>query len=358
MTTVHAVLPDGVDDPRRPSGGNVYDRRVLDGLRDLGWEVREHLVPTPWPRRDDGAGLLATTLAGLPEDALTLVDGLVLSAGAEAVAGAAERLRLVVLSHMPLGFVDPALAPAEGRVLGRAAGAVVTSGWTRDWLVGRYAVPLGRVRVVRPGVDPAPEVAGSAAGTRLLCVGAVTRGKGHDLLVAALAQVADLPWQCTCVGATDLDPGFARDVQRAVRERGLGSRVELVGPRTGDGLRSAYAAADVLVLASRAETYGMVLAEALARSLPVVTADVGGVREALGDGPDLPGLLVPPEDPGALAGALREWLTDAHLRDRLRDRARDRRAALPTWRSSVRGLAAALSALRSEPPPGRIRTAR
>lgn len=358
MTTVHAVLPDGVDDPRRPSGGNVYDRRVLDGLRDLGWEVREHLVPTPWPRRDDDAGVLETTLVGLPDDALTLVDGLVLSAGAEAVAAAAERLRLVVLSHMPLGFADPALAPAEGRVLGSAAGAVVTSGWTRDWLVGRYAVPPGRVRVVRPGVDPVPEVAGTPDGTRLMCVGAVTRGKGQDLLVAALAEVADLPWRCTCVGATDVDPGFARDVRRAVRERGLGSRVDLVGSRTGDGLRAAYAAADVLVLPSRAETYGMVLGEALARSLPVVTADVGGVREALGDGPELPGLLVPPEDAGALAGALRAWLADADLRERLRDRARDRRAALPTWQTSARGLADALSSFLSEPPPGGIRTAR
>ena len=94
--------------------------------------------------------------------------------------------------------------------------------------------------------------------------------------------------------------------------------MRFAGPRTGADLERSYAAADLLVLASRAETYGMVVTEALARGLPVVAAEVGGLTEALGHGADgiRPGLLVPPDDPAALGAALRAWLGDAELRER------------------------------------------
>src|SRR6185312_12567948 len=118
-----------------------------------------------------------------------------------------------------------------------------------------------------------------------------------------------------CVGSLDRDPEFAERVRRQVLDGGLDRRVSFPGPRTGAELDHAYASADLLVLASRAETYGMVVTEALARGLPVVAADVGGVGEALGHGADgrRPGLLVPPGDPAALRQALRAWLADPGL---------------------------------------------
>jgi glycosyltransferase involved in cell wall biosynthesis len=162
--------------------------------------------------------------------------------------------------------------------------------------------------------------------------------KGQDLLLEALAEVRDLPWTWTCAGSTSVDRDFtARLVDRAT-EVGLDDRVDLVGPLTGDRLEQAYAAADLLVLPSRAETYGMVVTEALARGLSVVAHDVGGVREALGPGPGAPGLLVPP-DPGALAAALRRWLSEPALRDDLRALARRRGAELTGW-SVTAGLVA------------------
>ena len=361
MSTVHAVLPGGVDDPRRPSGGNVYDRRVLDALRDLGWEVREHLVPTPWPGVDPAArGLLESVLGDCPDGALVLVDGLVVSAGPEVLAAAGARLRLVVLSHLPLGHADPAAAPGERAVMAQASGVVATSRWTRDWLVAHTGVPARRMHVAVPGVDPAAIAPGTEAGHELLCVAAVTPGKGHDVLLAALRGVCDLPWRCTCVGALDVDPPFAAGLQQAVAEHGLGDRLRFTGPLTGDALDRAYGAADVLVLPSRAETYGMVLAEALAHGLPVVCTDVGGVAEALGPGgdEDRPGLLVPGGDAVALADALRAWLSEPALRGRLRGSARRRRGSLAGWPEAARALSEALSAVRSEPPRRPIRMGR
>ena len=201
------------------------------------------------------------------------------------------------------------------------------------------------MHVAEPGVDAAGLAPGTAAGDALLCVAAVTPDKGHDVLLDALATAADLRWRCACVGSLDRDPAFADGVRRATRTKGLGDRVRFAGPRCGPDLDRAYAAADLLVLASHAETYGMVVTEALARGLPVLAADVGGVTEALGHGDDgtRPGLLVPAGDPAALGAALRAWLGDAELRGRLRRAARERRAALRGWPATTSVLAGVLA---------------
>src|SRR6202042_3941777 len=161
----------------------------------------------------------------------------------------------------------------------------------------------------------------------LLSVAAVVPDKGHGALLDGLATISDLSWHWNCVGSVDRDPEFVEALRRRSRERGLVDRVRFAGAATGADLDHAYAAADVMVLASRAETYGMVVTEALARGLPVIAADVGGVREAVGEvaGGIRPGLLVPPEDAAALGAALRGWLGDAELRARLRRAARERR---------------------------------
>ena len=187
------------------------------------------------------------------------------------------------------------------------------------------------------GVHAADLATGTAVGGELLCVAAVTPVKGHDVLLAALATVADLSWRCVCVGSLDRDPTFAAGVRREARERGLVGRVRFTGVETGGDLDACYAAADLLVLTSRAETYGMVVTEALARGLPVVATAVGGLPEALGRGADgsRPGLLVPAGDPATFGAALRDWLVDDDLRRRLRRAAHERRGSLPDWSTTT-----------------------
>jgi glycosyltransferase involved in cell wall biosynthesis len=351
VTEVHVVVPEGIDDPARPSGGNTYDRRVCRGLAALGWAVHEHAVPGAWPRPGEaGHAALARTVRRIPDGAVVLLDGLIASTAPGALVPQAGRLRQVVLVHMPLGHRPPdheagAVRAREREVLAAAAAVVTTSAWTRRRLGELYALPADRVHVTEPGVDSACLAPGTVAGDALLCVAALTPHKGHDVLLDGLAMATDLSWHCTCVGSLVRDPAFADRVRRRARNSGLGDRVRFPGPRSGPELDGAYAAADLLVLASHAETYGMVVTEALARGLPVLATEVGGVTEALGQGEDgtRPGLLVPPGDPAALGAALRTWLGDTELRGRLRRAARERRASLRRWPATASVLAGVLA---------------
>jgi glycosyltransferase involved in cell wall biosynthesis len=342
VTEVHVIVPEGIDDPARPSGGNIYDRRVCDGLAALGWTVRERAV------RD--AVALARAVRRIPDGAVVLLDGLIASTAPEALVPHASRLRLVVLVHMPLGHRPPddeagAVRARERDVLAAAAAVVTTSAWTRRRLGELYALPGDRVHVAEPGVDAADLAPGTSDGGSLLCVAALTPDKGHDVLLDGLAMATDLSWRCTCVGSLVRDPAFADGVRRRARELGLGDRVGFPGALSGQKLDRAYAAADLLVLASHAETYGMVVTEALSRGLPVLATEVGGVTEALGHGDDgtRPGLLVPAGDPAAFSAALSAWLEDAELRDRLRLAARGRRARLRPWTATASAVANVLA---------------
>lgn len=351
MTIVHVVVPDGIDDPARPSGGNVYDRQVARGLIVIGWTVHQHAVPGDWPRPDATAlASLDRVLERIPDDAIVLLDGLVACTAPAVLVPLAGRLRLVVLVHMPLGHRPAPDAAAEIRtrertVLWAATAVVTTSSWSRRRLRELYALPSSRVHVAPPAVDAADLATGTSTGEMLICVAAVTFDKGHDLLLDALTAMPELSWRCVCVGSLDRDRAFAERVRRRALDDGLGDRLSFPGPRTGADLCRSYATADLAVLASRSETYGMVIIEALARGLPVITAEVGGAPEALGHGADgvRPGLLVPPEDPPALAAALRAWLTDAELRRRLRRAAQARRESLPRWSHTTAILAEVLT---------------
>jgi glycosyltransferase involved in cell wall biosynthesis len=336
VRVLDVVLPDGVDDPQRPSGGNVYDRRVCRGLEGSGWTLRVHTVPGPWPQAPaEARTALSEALRALPDGSVVLLDGLVASPAAPVLLPVAGRLRLVVLVHMPLGATtrEEGIRAGERAVLRSAAAVVTTSRWSRRWVVQECALPGHRVHVAEPGCDPAAVTACREPGDRLLCVAALTPGKAHEVLISALEDLRDLAWCCVCVGAPGPDPRRVEALRHRARVAGIGDRVRFVGPRTGAALDASYAAADALVVASRFETYGMVVGEALARALPVLATSAGGLPEALGVLPDgrRPGLLVPPDDPAALSAAVRQWLCDSDLRRALRDAARARRTMLAGW---------------------------
>ena len=289
MTAVHIVVPEGIDDPVRPSGGNAYDRQVCRGLRRSAGRCT--CTPYPaWPRPDEAScAALVDVVPGSP----TARRPARRAGRFDCPGGAgpeASRLRLVALVHMPLGHgtADDGARERERAVLASAQAVVTTSAWARRRLLDLYALPADRVHVAEPGADAADLAPGSATGGALLCVGAVTPGKGHDVLLEALATVGRLRWHCVCVGSLDRDPAFVEGLRRRVLDDGLaagcaspGRRPEPTSPQLRRGGRAGAA--------SRAETYGMVVTEALARGLPVVAADVGECRRHSGTAPTASG---------------------------------------------------------------------
>jgi len=351
IVRVHVIVPGGFDDPGQPSGGNIYDRRVCTGLAEAGWDVLVTSVAAAWPVPGPAARAdLARIMSAIPDGETVLIDGLIASPAATQLLPHTGRIRMTVLLHMPQATAhgshhDASTLRSERAVLRAATGVVATSEWTRQQLLARYAIPAHRVHVARPGADwvdvPARPVRG-----QLICVGALGRHKGQDLLVEALAGLAGRDWHCVLAGPLDRDPGFVGQLRARITHLGYSHRVRLTGVLTGAALSQAYTTADLLVAPSRAETYGMAVTEALAHGLPVLAADVGGLPEALGctAGGSRPGQLVPPGDPVALAAALGHWLGDERHRHRLRAAARQRRSALPSWDQTTQEIANALTA--------------
>lgn len=337
-------------DPETRTGGYIYDKRIVAGLRELGRGVDLHRLPDSFPD-PDGAALEAArgVLAALPDGTIAVVDGLAFSAMPEVVTAEATRLRLVALVHHPLALetgLDAArradLFERERRALPAARRIIVTSPQTvRD--LAPYGIDAARVAAIPPGTDPAPPARGSPAGPPvLLCVATVTPRKGHAVLVDALARLGDRPWRLVCAGSLERDPATARSVTEAVRRLGLADRVTFLGEIAGAALDAAYDDADLFVLPSFHEGYGMAYAEALARGLPVIATTAGAIPETV---PAAAGILVPPGDAPALARAIARCLDDPATLEALRRGALAARSALTDWPAAARAFAEVLDTL-------------
>jgi glycosyltransferase involved in cell wall biosynthesis len=265
----------------------------------------------------------------------------------EVAAAESRRLRLIALVHHPLaeetGLSEEraaALRISERRALKAVRQVVVTSGYTAG-LVAGLGVNPERIGVVEPGTDPAPLASGSGGSTlNLLSVASLTHRKGHAVLLDALAELKDRRWRLTCVGSLRQSPTTVAELRERIAALDLGGRVTLTGEVADAALAGFYDSADLFVLATRFEGYGMALAEALARGLPVVSTRTGAVTETV---PKDAGLLVPPNHPGALAAALANVMDDPVLRRRLSRGARAARSRQSSWEIAARRLAGILS---------------
>lgn len=340
------AVPGSLD---TPTGGYTYDRCIIADLPAFGWQVDVIDLGEGFPR--PSAATLADARARLlavPQGHPIVVDGLAFGVMAEAAAELARAHPLIALVHHPLALetgVSPAEAEAlrssERAALASASGGVIVTSPATARLVGAdYAVAPERISIVVPGTDRRPPARGSTGGlVSLLAVGAVVPRKGHDLLVTALAAVSDLPWRLTIAGDRTRDPTADSALVATIRRLGLGERVTLAGAVSDDQLVALYDAADLFVLASRFEGYGMALAAAMAHGLPVVGTAAGAIPETV---PSDAAILVPPDDAVALAAALRRLIGDA--RERAQRAAAARAVALPTWREQAALFARALEA--------------
>jgi glycosyltransferase involved in cell wall biosynthesis len=331
------------------TGGYLYDRHIVDGLRARGRKVRVVEL---------GADDRETTFAELADGTTTVIDGLALPDLEEAVMAHWCRLRLVALVHHPLaeetGLSRAAaerLIQLEAAALQRCRGVLCPSPKTAA-AIEAYGVPSDRIVAIPPGTaKPARPLRPRRGPLRsLLCVAALTPRKGHQVLVEALARIRDFDWQLLCVGSLDRDPHTARAIRRKIFATRLGRRITLAGEQPPQVVMRAYRAAEIFVLPSFHEGYGMALAEAMAHGLPIIATAAGAIPETV---PRDAGLLVPPGDAAALARALRRVIAEPALAARLAAGSRVAGARLPDWRHAVEQWERSLDLLPALPPmPG------
>jgi glycosyltransferase involved in cell wall biosynthesis len=333
-----------------PTGGYAYDRRMIAELERLGWQIDVVDLGDgfPWPSNETRARAWLR-LSDVPPGRTIVIDGLAFGVLPEAVLQLRVENPLIALVHHPLALetglsIQQAniLRTCERAALGAARLVIANSPETARHLTNDYGVIADRIVIACPGTDPAPLAQGSSDGiVRLLSVGAVVPRKGFDILIAALATLADLPWRLAIVGDRSRDPQAAAKLDADIARLKLADRVTVLGAVSDERIAEIYAAADVFVLASRFEGYGMAYSEAIARGLPVIGTTAGAIPETVPVGA---GLLVPPDDVTALAMALRQVIANPDECCRLAAGARAAAQKLPTWQDSAKLFASALEA--------------
>jgi glycosyltransferase involved in cell wall biosynthesis len=340
------AVPGNLD---TPTGGYAYDKRIIAELERMGWQIAllDLGEGFPWPG-DAARSKARARLLGVPAGWPVVVDGLALGALPDVASDLTNPLLALVHHPLALEWGLPAaqadiLRHSERRALAHARSVVVTSAATARIVASDYDVPMARIAVARPGNDPVPRAQGSHGGApHLLSVGAVVPRKGFDLLIAALAGLRHLEWQLTIAGDLTRDPPTAERLQADIARHGLTGRIAMPGAVSSEQLATLYDSADLFVLASRFEGYGMAYAEALAYGLPVIGTKAGAIPDTI---PQQAGLLVDAGDVAALADALRRAITDPALRRRLSEAALAAARQLPTWPQSAKIFADALEAL-------------
>jgi glycosyltransferase involved in cell wall biosynthesis len=342
---------------RHNSGGNVYNARLAEGLRALGVEVEVLPVDGSWPESSAKERRRLGGLLGAREPhpditggTVTMLDGLI-ACGApdELEYAAAAGLRTWILLHMP----SPSHPEGEARALRAAAGVICTSSSAKASVTERHGLPASHVAL--PGTDAAAVAAGSDP-PHIIAVAALLPNKDQLLTVGALAMLRDLAWTASLVGADDADPPYAALVRSAIAACGLEARVRVTGQLRGKALQEEWNRADLSLLVSRAESFGLVVTESLARGVPVIVREGTGAIEALTFGsiragkPDgvasaVPGAAVGlSTSPEPLAAAIRQWLSDPGLRAGWRTAALAARENLPGWDAAARTVLGILEA--------------
>ena len=340
------AIPGDLD---TPTGGYAYDRRIISELKDAGWNIDVVNLGDGYPHIDAKAQTEAQArLSGVPEGRPIVIDGLALGVLPEAAASVQARNPLIGLVHHPLALESglslgqaEKFRASERAALAHARGVIVPSAATAHVLTTDYGVTADRITVACPGTDPVTPADGSLDGiVRLLAVGSLVPRKGYDLLIAALATLKDLPWRLTIAG-DERDRATAEMIKSDIARLQFTDRVTLVGAVSSTRLNELYLAADVFVLASRYEGYGMAYAEAIAHGLPVIGTRAGAIPDTV---PSEAAILVAPEDADALAHALHQMIANKNERQRFASAARAAASRLPTWRSSAALFAGAIEA--------------
>ncbi|WP_373002254.1 glycosyltransferase family 4 protein [Marinobacter sp.] len=338
-------------DPEQNTGGYRYVRKLVEALVEGGRMAQVSGLPGRFPRPDDVArDAMDQTLASMPDGAWVVLDGLAMGGLPGVVERHAQRLNLLALVHHPLAD-ETGISEAdrqwffesEKQALRFVKGVLTTSRHTAARLAD-YDVPADVIRVAEPGVTRFPAATAGdstreADCPRILCVAHLSPRKAQHQLVEALDRLRALPWQCTLAGSDSRDPHYSRQIRTAIASANLEDRIELVGEVDEAGLASLYRHADFFVFPSLYEGYGMVIDEALAEGLPIISSDGGALAKTSAR----PGVVqYCAGDVRALEARIRDWLAHPDQLAHARKLAAKESRRIRSWADTARNVNEAL----------------
>ncbi|MEP3046786.1 MAG: glycosyltransferase family 4 protein [Roseibium sp.] len=324
-----------------PTGGYGYDRRIIAGLQTRGWEVETVSLGTgfPFPSKETLANA-GSILGDVSDNSLVVVDGLAFGAMPQTAQKLSGKMHLIALVHHPLCQENglslekaTKLQASENEALEYAEKVIVTSPATAQQVNELFGIPKGQISTIFPGTDiPAPVDRKPSDIVKLLSVGTVVRRKGYDLLFKALSGIPVQNWQLDIVGGIDVDPECHSSLFKMAEELKLSDQISFHGSVPEQVLSDFYRAADIFVLASRYEGYGMAYTEAMAHGLPVIGSGAGAVEQTLASGA---ALYCGVEDVDAVRTALHKLMSDPERRGYLADSARKAARKFPSWQDAA-----------------------
>lgn len=332
------VIPGDIN---LPTGGYRYDREIINAWQNSGVDVTLININGnyPFPTNADKQTAL-NKIAELPKADIAVVDGLLGGASPEFMQALSKVLPTVALIHHPLCLENgldeetaKTLESSELAGLAFTSGIITTSPATTLTVSNLFEYNKDKIHTVLPGVERGETSKGSNNSTvNLLCVGSIIERKGHKDLLLALSELTKLDWHLDCIGSTDFDAALFVELKQILETKQLTNKVTFHGSVSEEAILNGYTKADVFVLPSLFEGYGMAYAEAIVRGLPVIGTTAGAIPDTV---PKTCGILVEPSNIQSLRQALQKMIMDKELRNQYHEAAIKAELSFPTWESSA-----------------------
>lgn len=334
-----------------PTGGYRYDRNIINALQQSGFDVELISIKGnyPFPSKVEQQTAIEQ-IQTFPTADISVVDGLLGGTSPHFMEALSKQMPVAALIHHPLCLENgldettaKSLEQSEREGLAYVSGVITTSPTTTQTVAELFKFNSDKIETVLPGVERGKISIGSQnSNVNLLCVGSVIPRKGHKDLILALSKLKHLNWKLDCIGSTQFDQVLFAELQALSDQNALAQKITFHGDVSQAALEEAYTKADIFVLASLFEGYGMAYAEAIVMGIPVIATTAGAIPKTV---PQNCGILVEPSDISALTKALEDLITNKKLRMDYKNNAIAEEPNFPTWESSAQKFAEILKDL-------------
>jgi glycosyltransferase involved in cell wall biosynthesis len=288
------------------TGGHLYNMHIINGLKNKNYSVSLQAAGGKWDNKEGIDKMCRLYLQKIPWGSCIIIDSLILASLTNLVRKSMDRFKFLGLIHLPVSYdiktgIHGKLSEDELGALNHMHRLVVTGGFTFDLLCNAGIDPR-KITIIQPGTDQFPRKAQYArVPSNLLCIANYSALKAQDVLIRALSRLKTRNWTLHLYGDTDRDPEYTSFLRSLILYLGLESRIIVHRIVERQNISKVFLEADLFILPSLFESYGMVLSESLAHGIPVISTLAGNIRNTVPEGM---GILIEPGNEAELADSI------------------------------------------------------